>query len=292
MLDIILKLLSIVGILLLIVLLVAIIVILLVLLWPVTYKVFGRKDKKDIDVRIKADWLFGLLRLRFFYPQPGNIVLKILWITLYDSSKEAVKSNKNKVEEGSIQKESKVSVPSDSESMQQKAERMELSEVDGIETEFAESKEEQEFSERIGAKCDKIKYTFLKIYDKIKHILENISFYKELFQDTQTKELLHHGLFRLGRILKSIRPRKLKGNIIFGTGSPDTTGYAYGIYGMASAWLGNDIYVSPDFTQAILEGEIYASGHITLIKLLWHSVRVLLDKRLRLLLHRIKTHKI
>ena len=77
-----------------------------------------------------------------------------------------------------------------------------------------------------------------------------------------------------------------------GTGSPDTTGYAYGIYGMASAWLGNGICVTPDFTQAILEGEIYGAGHITVFKLLWHSLRVVLDKRLQLLIHRIKTHKI
>lgn len=327
MLDIILKIITIIGVILLILLLVFLILLLLVLFMPMVYKIFGKKNPEETTVRIKANWLFGLLRIRYSYPEPGNVIVKVLWITVYNSSKahnakEHAKSKENPKSEADKrvsttaaserQPEENLSKANDVTDSERKFERIELSEIDGIATEKLSDQgapgttsekdshidmdgkdyERKTILDRILSKFEKIKYTFIKLYDKIKHIIENISFYKELFQDSQTQELLHHGMFRIGRVLKSIRPRTLKGNILFGTGSPDTTGYAFGIYSMASVWLGNAICVTPDFTQAILEGEIYAAGHITVFQLLWHSIRVLLDKRLRLLIHRIKTHKL
>ena len=185
MLDIILKILSIVGILLLIVLLVAIIAILLVLFMPITYKVFGSKDEKEIRIRMKANWLFGFIRIRFFYPEPGNVVLKVLWFTLYDSVKGVVKSNKKEATTQSVSNGCETSEP---ENMDYEAERIELSEIDGIRTESTASKEaqnpsskndcekanenssKQSFLECISVKIEMIKYTIIKIYDKIKNI--------------------------------------------------------------------------------------------------------------------------
>ena len=319
MLDIILKILSVLGIILLVLLAILLVAVLLILFFPITYKIFGKKKAEEMQAYVKANWLFGLLRVRFFYPDPGNIIVKILWFTVFDSSKtakeekakeeasdansdEKTSGKKSASEKNSSQENSAKSTPTSNDTNSQ-IEKLELSEVDGIQTEDTKETSQnsgneqanpakQTLSERILAKYEKIKCTILKIYDKIKDIAENIAFYKALFQDEQTVGLLNHALSRLGHILKSIRPRKLKGEILLGTGSPDTAGYAYGIYGMASAWLGNGICVTPDFTQAILEGEIYGAGHITVFKLLWHSLRVVLDKRLQLLIHRIKTHKI
>lgn len=312
MLDIIMKIITIIGVILLILLLVLLISLLLVLFMPVVYTIFGKKNSEETTVGIKANWLFGLMHIRYSYPKPGNIMVKVLWITVYDSSIAHNRKEHKKTREENLSGTDSIK---DSE---RSFEKIELSEIDGIATvRVSEHNSQKATSEsdsdieneagmnydwkdnerktiidRILSEFEKIKYTFVKLYDKIKHIIENITFYKELFQDSQTQELLYHGMFRIGRILKSIRPRRLKGNILFGTGSPDTTGYAFGIYSMASVWLGNAICITPDFTQTILEGEIYAAGHIMVFQLLWHSIRVLLDKRFRLLIHRIKTHKL
>ncbi|MDE6700476.1 MAG: DUF2953 domain-containing protein, partial [Acetatifactor sp.] len=93
---------------------------------------------------------------------------------------------------------------------------------------------------------------------------------------------------RLGRILKSIRPRKLRADIRFGTGSPDTTGYAFGIYGMFCSWLGKQVVLTPDFERAVLVGELDAAGHITVFKLLWHGLILVTDRRIRALMDKLE----
>ena len=52
--------------------------------------------------------------------------------------------------------------------------------------------------------------------------------------------------------------------------------------------LGKGICITPDFEQAILEGDFKASGHFTLACVLFHTIRLLMDKRLKLLQHKIK----
>lgn len=137
-------------------------------------------------------------------------------------------------------------------------------------------------------KFKKIKYTIRSIYDKIKNIWENISYYMELLREEETRLLFSHVLSRLGKILKSIRPRRIRGQILFGTGSPDTTGYAFGVYGMLSPFLGSRLLVTPDFTRAVLEGDIYIAGHITVFTIIWNGLKVLLDKKLRRFIQKMK----
>ena len=143
------------------------------------------------------------------------------------------------------------------------------------------------FSQKIA----KIQYTFRSVYDKIKEIWQNISYYKDLFSDRETGLLFSHVMFRLGRILKSLRPGKLKAQILFGTGSPDTTGYAFGALCVLTPFLGSSVQVTPDFERAVFEGEFQASGFVTLAALLWHTLQVALDKRLKLFIDRIRRKK-
>ena len=97
MLTVILKILSILGILLLVLLGVLFSAILLVLFVPVTYRV--RADRQEtvpdgdgrpadsplMHIAVKADWLLGVLRVRFMYPDPGTVKVKALCFTLFDS---------------------------------------------------------------------------------------------------------------------------------------------------------------------------------------------------------------
>lgn len=316
MLDIILQILSIIGIILLVLLVVLLVSVLLILFFPITYRVHGRKKSEELSAWVKANWLFGLLRVRFFYPKPGNLTVKLLWFTLFDSAQDdepekktdrdaGKPSNNTKLSTGTNTRVQQETSKEDIRNIPESASAKEDETIKSKKTENVKSVEVSDegnpqtqevdkpgITERILAKYEKIKYTIVKIYDKIKEILENIAFYKALFQDKQTQELLKHASFRLGRILKNIRPRKLKGDILFGTNSPDTTGYIFGAYGMLSAWLGYHINVTPDFTQEILEGELYAAGYITVFQVLRHSLAVVFDKQLKLLVHRIKKHKI
>ena len=310
MLDVVLQILSVLGIILLGLLGLLLAVILLVLFCPITYRIFGENEGKDLSLNAKANWLFGLIRVRYVYPDPGKLTVKALWFTVFDSDEAeddqeqhgARRKNTSEFETGGkTQAESgEKKIKEQEEVKGQDAARDEEEPVEIPNTEnFSESKDSKEEEKqsdpkkkfRISEKIEKIKYTFRGIYDKIKKIWQNINYYVELLQDRETRLLFLHVKSRVWKILKSIRPRKLKAQILFGTGSPDTTGYAYGIYGMLLPLLGPDVLVTPDFCQAVFKGSFYAAGHITIVVLLWHAIRVLMDKRLRQFRDRLKTRR-
>lgn len=295
MLAVILKILSVLGIVLLILLAVVFLLLCIVLFMPIVYRFDGAKNTETLVASMKARWMFGLLRANYSYPEPGRILVKVLWFTLYDSKadkKDSEESRNNKKESRQTQTSEPTDV-SEKEKLQideGQAGQSDTTQNPSGEPQNVAEEEKLTLYDKILAKIEKIKYTFRKIYDKIRHILKEYEFYKKLFEDEQSQALFTHGLKRTGKILRHIRPRKLKANITFGTGSPDTTGYAYGLYGMLSPSLGKDVSVIPDFEERILVGTIHAAGHITIFTLLINVLAVLLDKRLRLFIRRLKKH--
>lgn len=308
MLSIALKVLSILGILLLCLLGFVILLVLLVLFFPVSYRLTGKKNAEEMSVRVRVSWLLGLLRVQFDYPEPGRILIKVLPFTVFESGGKSVgntiktsrgdtekankenrkgkESGKGKTEENKEEKADKadqgqgsVSATSPEQTVTQEK-KPEVPDASQEETDDADP--------LILKKFKKIKYTICSIYDKIKNIWENISYYMELLREEETRLLFSHVVFRLGKILKSIRPRRVRGQILFGTGSPDTTGYAYGVYGMLSPSLGNRLMVTPDFTRAVLEGDLDIAGRITVFTIIWNGMKVLLDKKLRRFVQKMK----
>lgn len=310
MLSITLKVLSILGILLLCLLGLVILLVLLALFFPVSYRLTGRKDAEEISVSVRVSWLFGLLRVLFDYPEPGKILVKVLPFTVFDSGKEPGSDGKSKESSGGSEEKPGRGSGAEKEGREEKKEGNGSSADPGQGSQTAagrgQNEEQAEKSEQkpemqepsreetdradplILKKFKKIKYTICSIYDKIKNIWENISYYMELLREEETRLLFSHVVFRLGKILKSIRPRRIRGQVLFGTGSPDTTGYAYGVYGMLSPFLGTRLLVTPDFTRAVLEGELDIAGHITVYTIIWNGLKVLLDKKLRRFIQKMK----
>lgn len=306
MLTILFKILSILGIVLLILLGIALVVIALILFFPVFYKAAGKRNSEELWLTIRAKWLFGLLRCSYDYPDPGKLQVKLLFSTLYDSSVEKPQKDNDTSEDASAEETAKATTAV--EETTPAAEQQETGQTqetgsaratdDGCSDSSSLSAEipvaedtTNKTADRFHRFFEKIRCTIRKICDKIKNILQNIAFYKELWQDPDTQGLLQHAGKRIGHILKKLRPRKLTINAVVGTGSPDTTGYLYGIYGMLLPRLGKGILITPDFEQAVLEGDFKASGHFTLACILFHSVRLILDKRLRKLQDSIRQFK-
>ena len=290
MLTILFKILSILGILLLILLGIALVVILLVLFFPVCYKVSGKKTAEEMLFDAKMKWLFGLIRVSYSYPVPGKLLAKVLFFTVYDSSEKEKNSASGENTHTAPNKDITTLLSDDTDMAKtDTATDTEASADAKTSVEENTPGPQQETSGKIAGFFEKIRYTIRKICDKIKYILKNISFYRELWNNPDTKGLLQHAGSRIGHILKRLRPRKLEVNARVGTGSPDTTGYLYGIYGMILPKLGKGVCITPVFEQAILEGDFKASGHFTIACVLFHSARLLMDKRLQQLKHKIRT---
>ena len=85
-----------------------------------------------------------------------------------------------------------------------------------------------------------------------------------------------------------LAPKKIAGELLFGTGKPDATGYLYGVYCVVSHGIMRNIVVTPDFNEKILEGNINISGSITIVRLLIRVIGVVMDKKLRRFVSRLK----
>ncbi len=149
------------------------------------------------------------------------------------------------------------------------------------------SEEENTESKRKGLKLKsvfgKIKEVSLNIKKKLHNISDSFShlqnkgdsFYYFIVAD-ETGEGIRFVATILGKILKHIRPRVVKGNLRIGTGEPDTTGILFGAIGCAYGVGGKSIkaHIQPDFEEAVLEGRIYTKGYMVLGYLTYLALRV------------------
>lgn len=388
-----LKVLSIVGMVLLAALALFLAVLLLLAFFPFTYRVSGSKDAEGLKLSVKVNWLFGLFRVRFRYPEPGHLTARALWFTLFDckippeiggegdepAEKDLGKKLSGLLEKSKSGKDRKARKHrpagedgKEDDRKHRKQRRAEAREHGGAEEDRAQgggghqgaedsadqsgssngaggadsasalegasgadsagasngagasegtdkgsgegsaredasggtenetsenagnpdsggaSEASQESSGKFFRKIQKIKYTICNIYDKIKKIWKNISYYIELLQEENTKQLAAHALERGRKVLKSVGPKHVKGELVFGTGSPDTTGYLYGGYCVVASLFGTGFWVTPDFEQKRLEGEFDVSGHVILWVLAINGLKLLFDRKLRVFLRGLK----
>ncbi|MBE5873856.1 MAG: DUF2953 domain-containing protein [Lachnospiraceae bacterium] len=286
MLAVILKILGIFGIVLLILLAVFLLLLLIILFFPVKYRIAASKNSEDLIADIKISWLFGLLRAKYRYPKPGKLKIKLLCFTLFPKEKQ--NDAQDRIQNETRTEEKSVSV-AESAPAGKTHNAEETAEAISNNTEKAK----KSIKEKILAKYENIKYTICNICDKIKYIWDNITFYKDLLFHEDTKALIKHIFQRLQNILKKLKPKRIKADILFGTGQPDTTGYVLGVYGVLSTQIHkpNVINLTPDFENKVIEGRVEASGRFRIFTLLKNGIMIILDKRLKELLSKFKKHK-
>ncbi|MCR5754416.1 MAG: hypothetical protein K6G30_06365 [Acetatifactor sp.] len=219
--------------------------ILLLLFLPIHYRITLNKDTDNLTARAVARWLGGVITLRYQYPGPSIVILKFLGIPIR-----------------------KIPIASDGKTPDNESE------------DHNESNPKQE--------KEKIKYTFRDIYDKINEVYELIRYYLDLFAENETNALLTAYFGKAGKLIAAIGPKHIRGEIVFGTGEPDTTGYLYGAYCIASTGNFGKIQMTPDFNQKILEGHLKVTGHVFLIHPIAQIFVAVFDNDLKNFIKRLK----
>lgn len=107
---------------------------------------------------------------------------------------------------------------------------------------------------------NKIKCTISRVYGKINMIKSTLE--NDIFQRAFEKSKKH-----LGIILKSILPRKVVADILYGTGDPAMTAQIMGGLGIARALGFNKITLRPDFDRTVIQGDLHIKGRITLFRI-------------------------
>lgn len=309
MLSMLLTTLKILGTVILVLLGIILILLLAILFIPVRYRinVHRRKEEEAVVVaKIKASWLLHMLNAAFSYPEAAFIQVRIFCFTVFRTGRETKKtktpqkkvSSKNNNAEASDRKISTENAEgnrkepagkTDHETVEKTAESREET---AKESETREKQQEKlqllQFFHKLWMLLKNIKYTIAKICDKIKHIVQNIQYYMDIIRSDTFKNTWSVCSLQVFSLLKSIRPRKVAGSLLIGTGDPASTGQILAAYGILYPLLGNHINIVPDFEQQIIEGELFIKGKITICRVLKTALIVYINKDLRRLIKLFK----
>ena len=235
----------------------------------------------------------------FHYPAEAYLRVKVLGITIFrsdqkkeDKKKETKKKTPEKEAAASVQKPEEKSAEETIRKEEEKPPK--AADTSGDEKKIdvnpeqasgGASKEEKRtiagFFGSLFRILRNIKYTILKIYDKIKHIVRNIRYYLAVIKSETFQRAYKVCSTQIVRLLKGILPKKLEGTLRIGTGDPASTGQVMAVYGILYPLLGDNIAITPDFEEPVIEGRLNIKGKITVFCILKTAWIIYFNKDLR-----------
>lgn len=293
MLQTVLHILAIIGIVILCIFVILLLVLLAVLLVPIRYDIRGRKES-DLWLRAKVTWFLHAVSVTYEYPQPNSLLIKILGFKVSLPSERVSPLSSTDIPEhteaeDTVPESAGTEPPIAREAADSKASQS-TGELTAMELKTSPKPDSlwERITKAIAAFLAKIRYTIRFICDRIKKLSEGYEYYTALLREEETKLLFKRSKSRLIRLMKHIRPRKLDACLTVGTGSPDTTGYLLGLYGMLLPYLGNTVTITPDFEQAVLKGTFRVKGRVTVLILLITVIQFYFDKQLRIFIDKLQ----
>lgn len=295
----ILNILKIAGLILLFLILFLLLVLFLILFVPIRYQIRAQRDAQTaqelpVDVRVKVTWLLHAVSAAFHYPTEAYLRVKVFGITILrsDRKKEDKKNTpkretaasgqkpEEKSAEQTIRKEEEKPPKASDTSGEEKKTDSNPEQASG-EAPKEEKRKAADFFRSLFRILRNIKYTILKIYDKIKHIVRNIRYYLAIIKSEAFQRAYKTCSTQIIRLLKGILPKKLEGTFRIGTGDPASTGQVMAAYGILYPLLGDNIAVTPDFEEQVIEGRLNVKGKITVFCILKTAWIIYFNKDLR-----------
>ncbi len=308
--------LKIIGIILLSVIGLILLLSLLLLFWPFSYRIKAHKDEQNFNAAVRILWLLGLLTATVTYDGEAKLKVRVLGIPVYKlqiwptEEKETQASQATESEETS-EENNATADDETSEYFDDSYEDSEmLSEEDidrEIEERLADTEEEDAFDKlplgkKIKAFIEKIKELILKLrekcynikdsikqqIDKIKKKYKEIKYYYKLLQHPSIKPALSKLWSVTKKMLKHVRPRRLKAVIEYGSGDPASTMKVYGYYCMIYPFYGKKIKFTPDMENKVLYLDASLSGRVQFFRLMWLGWTLFADRNIRRLIRLVR----
>lgn len=306
MLHILLLVLKIIGIIIAVILGILVLLILIILLVPVRYQGEAAADGtwKGISAKIKVHWFFHLIAFSAEYKDEAFFWrLRIAWKKMgtdsEDGQESAVEEKTEVRQEPAVEEQAeykeKEEVSADeagTEDRLEKEEKTDTKTEENVERLLQEPEKNEKESQippadeetpflfekiagRLRAFFQKIKYTFQRLCGKIKTLSEKKEKVKEFLTDEVHRRAFQKTKTELSRLMRRIRPKKLKGTVHYGFEDPYHTGQVLAALGVVYPWLGEAVSVYPDFEKRILQGDLYVKGTVRalyVVLLIWKLV--------------------
>ena len=301
MIHILLLILKIIGITILAVLGLILLVLALVLFVPVFYRVRIIHNPRQTKVSAKVSFLWPVVSVAVQYLKKLSYTVRIFGIPILDSEKP----KKEKVKKPKKQKPKKQKkVPAKKEetpedifvplenpgSLPKDNPEEEETTQDSVQQPKEEPKKEKKpgLFAKIKAKIQKLRETIRKIVTKIKKLAHQKDEVLRILGKPETKTAIKFAWGKLGRLLKHILPRKVKGYVAYGADNPATTGQVLGILSVVYARTGQLLEIRPNFTEKQLETDVLIKGRIQFFTLLVIAIKVALNKEIRQVIKEFK----
>lgn len=287
--EILLGILAVLGKILLCMLGILLLLLLCILFYPIKYQVRG-KFQEGASVQGRIRWFWFLVRIPFSYQEEtfqwSIRILGIDLISFLDKNRQNKRERPEKEKSGNKKAQTiNVSQNESREKGQDEPKKSPLEERRINDTTDVESPARRSVS---GGVLDTIK----KWWYKIRHF---IAWIKKFYHNLRQKTGYARELFSLLReensralvcivrdnvvhLWRKLKPKVFRGQLLFGTGDPASTGQILGIFAILYAWYGERIQITPDFQQKILEGELFIKGRISLFTFLWVSAHIFLSR--------------
>ena len=141
--------------------------------------------------------------------------------------------------------------------------------------------------EKIKGIIEKVKCTFQNICDTIKNIKSEYDFYKGLWDRPEGKAAVKNVLHQVWYLLKKIKPSKIEGDVVFGTGDPALTGQIIGAIAAIYGFLPDKLHITPDFEEKRYEGNLHVKGQFRLVHVVIIAVKLIADRNFRYVVKKI-----
>lgn len=312
--SIILTILKILGIILLVILGVILLLILLILFVPIRYRAEGKLEngeKPQLSARIT--WAFPVIAFRIRYAGELEYGLRVLGIRIFpgkgtksgDAKKQKSPAETPNQHELSETGANSQSTDSDTNKATTDSD-IHHADQDPTDQPAADTPTQEPQDPPPSGLIDKLDHYLQKflgwleqlqenaenavqsLCEKISSVKAKIDHYLGILNARYTQELLAKLWNVLGRILSHIKPRKFSASLTIGTGDPASTGNILAIHGMLYPLIGDHISITGDFENKYTAGDFFLKGRIRLAVLLYHSLRILLDRRFHKLLGQLK----
>ena len=288
---------KIVGIILLCILLFILLIIALVLFVPIRYSLKllcgkdagGGEDGKPFRGDARVSWLLKIIRAEVSYEKGLSYKASILWKTVVSSDSKDKKSKSDEaVSDGDfweeIDKDAADDKPDRGESAADQIKGSETSPDSNLKNDAdirtGEKKDDtpkpsisdrlKKASESIGKSGGKIR----DMSDKLQKGAESVRKTYHMISAESTQRLAGLILDTVGRLLRSVGPKNIKGLIDFGFDDPSTTGQVLEYAAILFPLYGRGLSVRPDFEEKRLDCDIKINGRIYLFYLLYLVLRV------------------
>lgn len=131
-----------------------------------------------------------------------------------------------------------------------------------------------------------IVHAFRNIRETVSNIKKRVRQYTDFWHNAKTQAAYRHVKKEAGYLLRHIRPRKLEGQLLFGTEDPAGTGEILGVLCVLQGFSGNRLQVNADFERKVLEGEVSLAGHVRGCHFVKAFLGLLIDKNVRITIKR------